>query len=84
MLTSDQVVSEIARIIADDPTIRNADRITVSVARTGPLFRKKEEIRLGGTAQSEIDKKKAAEAAQRYSAGRAVINEIRVPGNAEV
>ena len=78
MLPSQQVVSEILKIVADDPTISNPDHISVTVVRTGPLFHKREEIHLGGTAKTETDRRKVEEVAGHYSTGRTVVNEIRV------
>ena len=78
MLSAIETASEIKRIINDDPTILDSERILVSAEKKGILFLKKEEIHLDGSVHHDTDKRKAEDIARHYSGGRELINKIKV------
>ena len=78
MLSASQTATEIQRIIDDDPTILESEHITVSAAKRGMLFFKKEEIHLDGSVHHKSDKQKAEEIAIHYAGKRELINGIKI------
>ena len=75
---AEKVQTEIQKVISEDPTIKNADRIIVSVEKRGFWFLGKEIVVLNGSVHSEVDKQKAEEIANLHSGGRAVEVAINV------
>ena len=78
MQASERVQTEIQRVIGDDPTISEANRIIVSVEKKGFWLSAKECVLLKGHVHADLDRQKAEKIAQLHSGGRQVINEISV------
>lgn len=78
MQEGERVQTEIQKVIGDDPTISDANRIIVSVEKKGFWLSAKECILLKGHVHSDSDRQKAEKIATLHSAGRQVINEISV------
>ena len=78
MQEAERVQAEIQKVIGDDPTIRNANHIIVSVERKGFLQGRKERIVLKGHVDSENEKAKIEKVASLHAAGREVVDEITV------
>jgi BON domain len=76
MREAEKVQSEIQKVIADDPTIADAQHVIVTVEKGG-LF-KGEVIVLNGHVRSDSDKTKIASVAQLHAAGRAVRDSVTV------
>jgi hypothetical protein len=78
VLTAEKVQTEIQKVINDDPTIRDANRIVVSVEKKGFWFLGKEVVLLKGNVHEQADKAKAGKIATLHSGGREVIDDILV------
>ncbi len=78
MQEGERVQTEIQRVIGDDPTISEANRIIVSIEKRGFWLAAKECVLLKGHVHSDSDRQKAERIATLHSAGRQVINEISV------
>ncbi len=78
MQEAERVQAEIQRVIADDPTIQDANRIIVMVERKSFWKGGKETVVLKGSVRSESDKTKVEKIAQQHAAGRAVLDSINV------
>jgi hypothetical protein len=78
MLESERVQTEIQRVLGDDPTIADADRIIVTVEKKGFWLGAKERVVLKGSVHAETDRQKAERVATLHAAGRQVINEIAI------
>ena len=80
MQDAEKVQVEIQKVIAEDPTIRDAHRIIVTVEKQGTLIKRKEVVMLKGHVHSEQDKNKAHGLAQLHAAGRTVVDSLAVSG----
>jgi hypothetical protein len=78
LLKAEMVQTEIQKVIGEDPTIRDAHRIIITVEKQSILKGGKEVVVLKGHVHSEKDKSKACEIARLHSAGRQVIDSIAV------
>jgi hypothetical protein len=76
MQESERIQSEIQKVIGEDPTIKNADRIVISVEKKG-LFQG-EIVLLKGKVTSDLDKAKIERIATLHAAGRKVVDDIVV------
>jgi len=76
--SAEKVQTEIQKVINDDPTIREATHIVVSVEKKGFWFLGKEVVCLKGNVREESDKAKAQKIATLHSGGRAVIDDIAI------
>ena len=77
-LDAEKAQIEIQKVIGDDPTIRDADHILVSIEKRGFWFLGKEVVVLKGTVHEEADRQKAEKIASMHSGGRAVEDGIKV------
>jgi hypothetical protein len=80
MPNAEMVQTEIQKVIGEDPTIKDAHRIIVTVEKQGIFKGGKEVVILKGHVHSEKDKSKANELAHLHAAGRQVIDSIGVTG----
>jgi hypothetical protein len=78
MQKAEMVQTEIQKVIGEDPTIKDAHRIIVSVEKQGILKGGKEIVVLKGRVHSEKDKTKACTIAQLHAAGRQVVDSLTV------
>ena len=78
MQEADRVQSEIQRVIGDDPTIADANRITVSVEKKSIWQGGKEQVILKGRVRSEADRAKIEKIASLHAAGRPVVDQIQI------
>jgi len=78
MLDANRVQTEIQKVLSDDPTIREANRIIVSVEKKGFWLKGREVVVLKGSVHSESDKQKAQKLASLHSGGRTVVDDIIV------
>ncbi len=78
MQEADRVQTEIQRVIGDDPTIHDSNRIIVMVEKKSFWKGGKEIVVLKGSVHSESDKTKAHKIAQLHAAGREVQDSITV------
>ncbi len=78
MISADDAVEEIKKMINEDPTITGAKYVLVYVQKKGFARWKKEEIHLNGHVGSEMERKKIVELANHSAAGRPVISELEV------
>jgi hypothetical protein len=76
MQEAERIQTEIQKVIGEDPTIKNADRIVISVEKKG-LF-KGEIVLLKGKVHSDLDKVKIERIATLHAAGRKVVDDIVV------
>jgi len=76
MQNAEMVQTEIQKVIGEDPTIKDAHRIIVTVEKQSILKGGKEVVVLKGHVHSEKDKIKANELAHLHAAGRQVIDSI--------
>jgi hypothetical protein len=75
-INAEHIRDEIYRFIQDDPTIRDASHVSVSVVKHGLLGKRELEIR--GRVETEIDRTKIEEIAQAHSHGIGVVDNLRV------
>jgi osmotically-inducible protein OsmY len=80
MREAERIQTEIQKVIADDPTIRDASHIVVTVEKKSLWKGGGEVVSLKGSVHSEIDKAKASKLAQLHAAGREVLDDITVTG----
>jgi hypothetical protein len=78
MPEAEKIQLEIQKVIGEDPTIRDANRIIVSVEKQSFFKGGKEIVYLKGSVHSESDKAKISRMAQLHSAGRTVVDSITV------
>jgi hypothetical protein len=78
MLEAERVQTEIQKVIGDDPTIRDANRIIVSVEKKSIWKGGKEFVLLKGSVHSDSDRMKIERVATLHAGGRQVVDEIRV------
>jgi hypothetical protein len=78
MQEAERIQTEIQRVIEDDPTIKDARRILVTVEKRSLFKGGKEVVVLKGSVHSESDKVKADRIAHLHSAGREVQDSISV------
>jgi hypothetical protein len=78
MQEAERVQGEIQRVIGDDPTIRDAQHIIVTVEKKSIFKGGKEIVVLKGRVHSEIDRTKAETLARLHGAGREVVDGITV------
>ena len=78
MQEAERIQTEIQRVIGDDPTIRDANHIIVTVERKSIWKGGGEIVVLNGRVHSELDKAKVSRLAQMHAAGREVRDGITV------
>jgi hypothetical protein len=78
MQEAERVQTEIQRVIGDDPTIQDANRVIVMVEKKSLWKGGGEIVVLKGSVHSESDKAKVHKIAQLHSAGREVQDSITV------
>jgi tetrahydromethanopterin S-methyltransferase subunit A len=78
MPDASRVQAEIQKVISDDPTIMDANRIIVSVEKRGFWPVGKEVVVLKGSVHTASDKAKVAKVASLHSFGREVLDDIIV------
>ena len=78
MPEGEKVQSEIQKVIGEDPTIHDANRVIVTVEKQSFWKGGKEIVYLKGSVHSEIDKTKISHMAQLHSGGRSVVDSITV------
>jgi hypothetical protein len=78
MQNAEMVQNEIQKVIAEDPTIKDAHRIIVTVEKQGIFKGGKEVVMLKGHVHSEQDKSKASQLAHLHAAGRQVVDSLAV------
>ena len=77
-LEAERIQNEIQRVIGDDPTIQEANRILISVEKTGFMGLGKATVFLRGSVHSESDRKKAEKTASLHCGGLRVVDDIRI------
>jgi hypothetical protein len=77
-MDAERVQTEIRKVIDADPTIREANRIIVSVEKKGILGLGKEVIVLKGSVHDASDRAKVEKIATLHAAGREVLDSIQV------
>ena len=77
---ADKVVSEIQKVVSEDPTIREANRLLVNVEKRGLFGLKGEVVALAGSVHSQSDKLKMEKIASLHSGGRKIDSQIQVVG----
>jgi hypothetical protein len=80
MATAEKVQGEIQNVIGEDPTIRDAHRIIVTVEKQSIFKGGKEVVVLKGHVHTEQDKSKARELAHLHAGGRAVVDSLSISG----
>jgi hypothetical protein len=78
MSEAERIQTEIQKVIGEDPTIRDAHRIIVTVEKRGILKGGGEIVVLKGHVHTETDKTKACTLARLHAAGRKVVDSIGV------
>ena len=78
MQEAERIQTEIQKVIGDDPTIRDANHIIVTVERKSIWKGGREIVVLKGRVHSELDKAKVSRLAQMHAAGREVLDAITV------
>ena len=78
MQEAERIQTEIQKVIGDDPTIRDANHIIVTVERKSIWKGGREIVVLKGRVRSELDKAKVSRLAQLHAAGREVLDAITV------
>ncbi len=78
MQEAERVQTEIQRVIGDDPTIQDSQRIIVMVERKSIWKGGGEVVVLKGSVHSETDKAKAHKIAELHAAGREIQDSINV------
>jgi hypothetical protein len=78
MQEAERVQTEIQKVIGDDPTIQDANKIIVMVEKKSFWKGGKEVVILKGKVHEETDKSKAHRIAELHSAGRQVEDSIVV------
>jgi len=78
MQEAERVQTEIQKVIADDPTIHDANRIIVMVEKKSFWKGGREIVVLKGRVHDESDKVKAHRVAQMHAAGREIQDSITV------
>ena len=57
--TVDEVRTKTEKLLIDEPAIANASRITTTVEKVGPMFKKRMTVTLEGKVQNDAEKRKA-------------------------
>jgi len=78
MQNLEKVQTEIQKVIGEDPTIREPNRIIVTVEKRSIWKGGKEVVLLKGSVHSESDKAKADAIARKHGLGREVVDTITV------
>ena len=78
MQNLEKVQMEIQKVIAEDPTIREANHIIVTVEKKSIWKGGKEIVVLKGSVHEESDKTKVDALARQHSQGREVVDSITV------
>jgi hypothetical protein len=78
MQDAERVLSEIRRVIEQDPTIHDVNRITVTVEKKSFLKGGGQIVVLSGSVHSDIDKTKVESIARLHAGGREVVDKIAV------
>ncbi len=77
---TEMLQDEIQKVIGEDPTIRDAHRIVVTVEKQGILKGGKEVVYLKGHVRSAEDRHKADELAHMHAGSRQVVDSITISG----
>jgi hypothetical protein len=80
MQEGEKVQGEIQKVITTDPTIRDGDRIIVSVEKKSLWKGGGEFVLLKGKLHTAEDKDKVEKIARLHAAGREVVDQINVVG----
>jgi hypothetical protein len=78
MQNLEKVQTEIQKVIGEDPTIREANHIIVTVEKKSIWKGGKEIVVLKGSVHSESDKAKVDALARLHSQGREVVDSITI------
>jgi hypothetical protein len=78
MQEAERIQTEIQKVIGDDPTIRDANHIIVTVERKSIWKGGREIVILKGRVHSELDKAKVSRLAKMHAGSREVLDEISV------
>ena len=78
MQEAERVQAEIQKVIGEDPTITDANRIIVTVEKKSIWQGGKEQVVLKGKVRSELDRAKVEKIAALHAAGRQIVDEITV------
>jgi hypothetical protein len=78
MQEAERIQAEIQKVIGEDPTIADANRITVSVEKKSFWQGGKEQVILKGKVRSDLDRAKVEKISALHAAGRPVVDEITV------
>lgn len=78
MLEAERVQAEIQKVIGDDPTISDANRVIITVEKKSFWKGRKETVLLKGSVRSESERAKIEKVAKLHAAGREVVDEIKV------
>lgn len=74
----EKAIVEIQKVISEDPTIREANRILVNVEKRGLFGLGGEFVTLTGSVHSDNERAKAGQIASFHAGGRKVVNQIQV------
>jgi hypothetical protein len=78
MPEGERVLTEIQKVIGEDPTIADTKHVVVTVEKKSIWQGRKERVVLKGSVRSDIDRTKIEKIASLHAAGREVVNEITV------
>ena len=78
MVEAERVQTEIQKVIGDDPTIADANRIVVTVEKKSFWQGRKERVVLKGSVHSELDRAKIEKIVALHAAGREIVDEITI------
>jgi osmotically-inducible protein OsmY len=78
MQNAERIQAEIQKVIGEDPTIRDANHIIVTVKKQSIWKGGKEIVLLNGSVHSESEKARAGTIARLHAAGREVVDSITV------
>jgi hypothetical protein len=77
-MDAERAQTEIRKVIDADPTIRESNRIVVSIEKKGILGLGREVIVLKGSVHESADRTKAEKIAAMHGGGREVVDSIQV------
>ena len=75
-----KIQQQAQRMIEDDPTFKDAERIVVAAEKKGFWFFGKKMITLSGSVASEKEKNRAEEIVKTHSHGLEVISNLKIAG----
>ncbi|TVR59772.1 MAG: BON domain-containing protein [Spirochaetaceae bacterium] len=82
MADNEELQDRIRKVLNDDPTISDPTRISIVVQKEGPLFRKKEVVKISGKVAHEAEKKKVEAIVSQHAGDRPVENTLTVSDKA--